>query len=76
MVIDQLDSMIVDPDVLGEFGSQSGENAKLTYLSETFVEASSAIKLAIWSLREGWTSSMSGEELGNATELTDPTWTT
>ena len=76
MVINQLDSMIVDPSVLREFGSQSGENAKSTYLSGTFVGAFSAIKPAIWGLREGWTLNASGEELDDATELTDPTWTT
>ena len=47
MVIDQLDSMIVDLSVLGESGSQSRENAKLTYLSKTFVGGSLAIKPAI-----------------------------
>ena len=55
---------------------KSGEKmfAKSVYLARTFVEASLAIKAAIWGLR--WTSSASGGELGDATELSDPTLTT
>ena len=47
----------------------SEKNAKLTYLSGTFVGASLAIKPAIGS-------TSSGEELGNASELSDATCTT
>ena len=61
--------MIVDPGVLGQFETKSGENAKLTYSSGTFVGASLAIKPAIGS-------TSSGEELGNASELSDVTCTT
>ena len=61
--------MIVDPGMLGQFETKSGENAKSTYSSGTFVRASLAIKPAI-----GLTSS--GEELGDASELSDATCTT
>ena len=47
--IDQLDRMIVDPSMLGESGSQVRREhiSKVRYPAETFVGASSAIKLAI-----------------------------
>ena len=69
LTIDQLDSMIIDPNALREFETKSGENAKSTYLSGTFVGAFLAIKPAI-----GWTSN--GEELDDAMELSDVTCTT
>ena len=55
--------------MLGEFETKSGEYAKLTYSSGTFVGASLAIKPAIGS-------TSSGEELGDASELSDATCTT
>ena len=60
--------MIVDPLCLGSSKAKSPENtpAKSAYLAGTFVGASLAIKPAI-----GWI--LSRGELGNATELTDPT---
>ena len=60
--------MIVDPVCLGSSKAKSEEitSAKSAYLAGTFVRAFLAIKSAI-----RWTSN--GEELGNATELTDST---
>ena len=69
LTIDQLDSMTIDLSALGEFKTKSGENAKSTYSSKTFVRASSTIKLAI-GLK------LSGKELGDASELSDATCTT
>ena len=59
------------PVCSGSSDTKSEENtfAKSTYSMGTFVGASSAVKPAI-----GWTSS--GEELGNATKLSDATCTT
>ena len=64
------------PMCLGSSEAKSGENmsAKSEYSAETFVGASSAIKPDIWGFLKRWTSSE--EELGNASELIDPTWTT
>ena len=58
--------MIIDPGVLGQFETKSGENAKSTYSLRTLVRASLAIKSAIGS-------TSSGEELGDALELSDAT---
>ena len=69
IAIDQLNDIIVDPNALGKFKSKSGEYAKLTYLSETFVGVFLAIKPAI-------ESKLSGEKLGNVSELRDVTCTT
>ena len=57
----QLNSVIVDPSVLGDFRSQvqTKHVHKVTYLSETFVEASSVIKPALWGLKDRWTPSSS-----------------
>ena len=69
LTIDQLDSMIIDPSALGEFETKSGENAKSTYLSKTFVGAFLATKPAIGS-------KLSGEELGDVLKLGDTTCST
>ena len=72
--IDQLNSMIVDPSLFGGFGSQVRRKHVCKFdilVVEIFVGASSAIKLAIWYLRDGWTST-SVNELA----LRDVTWTT
>ena len=60
--------MIVDPGVLGQFETKSGENANSTYSSRTFVRASLAIKPTI-------RLTSSGEELGDTSELSDATCT-
>ena len=58
--------MIIDPNILGEFETKSGENAKSIYLLGTFIRASLAIKPAI-------RLTLTGEKLGDILELSDAT---